>query len=305
MPCFHPTTAYRSRTVNPSGKRSLVFVPDQGLAGSEIKIPCGGCMGCRIDKSQQWATRIMHEASHHEKKCFVTLTYDDLSIPVTGSLDKTHPQKFLKRLRKAYCAKSGDIRYFLCGEYGDVTKRPHYHAIIYGTDFSDRRKHSKNAQGDQLWVSDTLDNLWSHGNCWIGDVTHESASYVARYIMKKVTGDRAEQHYARIHPETGQPFQLQPEYIAMSLKPGIGQLHYEQFKSDFYPSDCAVVKGKKVPVPRYYDRLLAEDNPQMLEDIKLERVKRAKTKRADHTPARLAVREEVLKSKLSQLKRSL
>lgn len=302
MPCFHPTTAYRSRTVNPSGKRSLVFIKDQGLAGSDIKIPCGGCIGCRIDKSQQWATRLMHEAKLHDQTSFITLTYDDLHVPITGSLDKTHPQKFLKRFRKKH---GGKIRYFLCGEYGDSTARPHYHAIIYGCDWSDKRKHSKNKQGNQLWVSDTLDSLWGLGHCYIGDVTQESCSYVARYIMKKVTGDRAEQHYARIHPETGESFQLQPEYIAMSLKPGIGQAHYDQYKNDFYPSDYAVVNAKKVPVPRYYDRLLQQENPDLLETIKTERVTRAKTKKHENTPERLAARKAVLESKLSSLTRSL
>lgn len=302
MPCFHPTTAYRSRHLSASGKRPLVFKADDGLAGSMLQIPCGGCIGCRIDKSQQWATRLMHEAMHHEQKSFITLTYDDVHLPVSGSLDKTHPQKFLKRFRKKH---GGKIRYFLCGEYGDTTGRPHYHAIIFGCDWFDKRKHSTNKQGDQLWVSDTLDSLWGMGNCWIGNVTYESCSYVSRYIMKKVTGDRAEQHYARIHPETGLPFQLQPEYIAMSLKPGIGQIHYEKFQSDFYPADCAVVKGRKVPVPRYYDRLLEQTNSQQLETIKTERVKRAKLRREDHTPQRLAAREAVLKSKLSTLTRDL
>lgn len=312
MPCFHPTTAFRSRSVNPSGKRSLVFNPAEGLAGSELKIPCGGCIGCRIDRSQQWATRLMHEAKYHDQKCFLTLTYDDLHLPADGSLDKEAHQLFFKRLRKhlnppKIAASVGykKIKYFLCGEYGDTTNRPHYHAILYGVDFADRRKHSQNAQGDQLWVSDTLDNLWGQGNCWIGDVTYESCAYVARYIMKKVTGDAAEEHYSRLDPLTGELTYLEPEFIRMSLKPAIGKTHYENYKTDFYPSDCAVVKGRKVPVPKYYDRLLERENPTLLEEMKDARKLRAKSRKEDSTPKRLKARESVLKSKLSQLKRSL
>lgn len=276
MPCFHPVTAFRSRDLNPTGKRSLVFSADKGLIGSELQIPCGGCIGCRIDRSSAWATRLMHEASWHEQRSFLTLTYDDLHLPSDNSLDKTHFQLFMKRFRKRH---GGKIRYFMCGEYGDQTQRPHYHAIIFGCDWHDKRKHSKNKQGSQLWVSDTLDQLWSHGHCYIGDVTHESCAYVARYIMKKVTGDLAKTHYERISSE-GEIYNLQPEYIAMSLKPGIGLKHYEKFKSDFYPSDCAVVNGKKVPVPKYYDRQLEKENPDLLATLKESRVRRAKLKKS-------------------------
>jgi hypothetical protein len=301
MPCFHPVTAYKSRTVNPSGKRSLVFQESQGLLASKLQIPCGGCIGCRIDKSSAWATRLMHESKWHEQKSFLTLTYDELNLPSNGSLDKTHFQLFMKRFRKKH---GGKIRFFMCGEYGDTTQRPHYHAIIYGCDFSDKRRHSTNPQGNTLWVSDTLDQLWSHGHCYIGEVTQESCAYVARYIMKKVTGDMAQSHYERITPE-GEIYQLQPEYITMSLKPGIGFQHYQSYKSDFYPSDYAVVKGKKVPVPKYYDRQLEKENPELFESIKSSRISRAKKNKADNTPDRLAVRKTVLKSKLSKLSRPL
>jgi len=314
MPCFKPTTAYRSRLVNEkSGKRSLVFKESDGLAGSELQIPCGGCIGCRIDRSQQWATRLMHEAKYHDQKCFITLTYDDDHLPASGSLDKKAHQLFFKKLRKHLNPaplKKGhphfkEIKYFLCGEYGDSTGRAHYHAILYGVDFADRRTHNKNEQGHQLWKSATLDRLWGQGHCLIGEVTHESCAYVARYIMKKITGDQAEDHYRRIDPITGEVTNLYPEFIRMSLKPAIGKTHFEKYKNDFYPSDRAVVKGREVPVPKYYDRLLDRENPDLLVEMKEARKLRAKSRKEDSTPARLRVRESVLKSKLSQLKRSL
>jgi len=306
MPCFHPVTAWRSRDLNPSGKRGLVFREELGLDNSQLEVPCGGCVGCRIDRSRQWTVRLMHESKLHEIKSFLTLTYDDLHLPANGSLCKKHMQDFLKRFRKRhYSSTSGKIRYFLCGEYGDQTWRPHYHAIIFGADFSDKRPHSKGSLGDQLYISETLDSLWGHGHCYIGSVTPESCGYVARYIMKKVNGKLAEDHYRRIDPLTGEFQDLLPEYISMSLKPGIGLGFYEKFKDDFYPSDYSVLKGKKFPVPKYYDRQLAVSDPDLLADLKDARVEKALLRSADNTTPRLRVREEVLKSKLSQLSRKL
>lgn len=244
----------------------------------------------------------MHEAKDHELKSFITLTYDDLHLPEDFSLDKTHFQLFMKRFRKKH---GGKIRYFMCGEYGDQTERPHYHAIIYGCDFPDKTKHSKGTQGHQLYKSKTLDELWGLGLTWIGDVTHESCGYVARYCMKKVTGEMAQDHYARINPKTGEWYLLQPEYINMSLKPGIGAGFYEKFKTDLYPSDYAVVKGKKLPVPKYYDRQLEKSDPELLEKLKARRKARALKDKANNTRERLAVRKEVAEAKTSTLKRNL
>jgi len=302
MPCFHPVTAWKSRAVNPSGKRSLVFSASSGLPESRLEIPCGGCVGCRIDRSAAWATRLMHESKWHEQKSFLTLTYSEENLPGNHSLVKEHFQLFMKRFRKKH---GGKLMYFMCGEYGDKNGRPHYHAIIYGCDWHDKRKHSKTKRGDQLWVSDTLDQLWGHGDCYIGEVTQESCAYVARYIMKKVNGEMAHEHYQRLNEKTGEVYQLLPEYITMSLKPAIGKRHFEKYKDDFYPRDHAVVNGKKIPVPKYYDRLLERENPELLESLKEQRIARAALKAEDNTCKRLSVRKTVLLSKLTKLERSL
>lgn len=269
---------------------------------SELKIPCGNCVGCRLDRSRQWSLRLMHEAKDHEQKSFLTLTYDKFNLPSDLSLNKKHFQDFMKRFRKQH---GGKLRYFMCGEYGDQDGRPHYHAIIYGCDFSDRKKHSLTKGGDQLYKSDMLDKIWGKGYCWIGNVTPESCAYVARYIMKKVNGDRAEEHYSRVNTQTGEIYQLQPEYVTMSLKPGIGANYYETYKSDLYPSDYSVLKGKKLPVPKYYDKKLDKEDPELLAWLKETRVKRALKDKANNTPERLAVRKEILLSKTSMLKRTL
>lgn len=277
------------------------------MDNSQIEVPCGGCVGCRIDRSRQWTIRLLHESKLHELKCFLTLTYDDLHLPPDGSLNKKHVQDFLKRLRRRHARSNpgSKVRYFMCGEYGDQLSRPHYHMILFGCDFSDKRLHSKGSCGDNLYTSDLLNDIWSHGYCLIGSVTEQSCGYVSRYIMKKINGDLAESHYRRINSATGEYVDLLPEYNAMSLKPGIGLDFYAKYQSDFYPRDNSCMAGKLFPVPKYYDRQLEKSNPSLLAELKDSRVERSLKLQSENTPSRLRVREEVLKAKLAQLKRSL
>lgn len=307
MPCYHPVTAWRAKDENGNGKRPLVFVEAKGMDNSQLEVPCGGCVGCRIDRSRQWALRLMHESKLHEHNCFLTLTYSDLHLPKDGSLVKKHFQDFMKRLRRRHARANGGakIRYYMCGEYGDKDGRPHYHAILFGVNFSDARAHSKGSNGDQLYSSKLLDEIWSHGYCLIGSVTPESCGYVSRYIMKKVTGDLAEDHYRRVDFFTGECVDLLPEYNDMSRRPGIGLDFFKKYESDFFPRDTAVMKGKEFPVPKYYDRQLEKSDPELLAELKQVRIARALKKAADNTTARLKVREEVQKSRISTLKRKL
>lgn len=315
MTCVNPMTAWRSIYVHPvSGKNKLAFKfhPTETVPGSELKLPCGGCIGCRIDKSRQWMLRLMHESKQHTQKSFLTLTYSDLNLPPQGNLRHRDFQLFMKKLRKETNGifKKEDpkyitLRYFMCGEYGDTTGRPHYHVILYGCDFADRKKHSKGSQGDQLWTSPTLDRIWGLGDCYIGNVTHESCGYVARYVMKKVNGALAEEHYSRVDESTGEYYLLTPEYIRCSNRSGIGKQHYEEYKDDLYPSDFAISKGNKLPVPKYYDRLLEREDPELLETLKQRRKERAEENSANNTRARLDAKKQILQSKIRQLKRQL
>ena len=130
MPCFSPLDGYRSRTVNASGKRSIVFDIHEGFHDRPVSVPCGQCVGCRLEKSRQWAMRCVHEASLYDENCFITLTYDDEFLPVGGSLDKGAFPRFMKRLRKKFEPRR--IRFYHAGEYGDRFGRPHYHALLFG-----------------------------------------------------------------------------------------------------------------------------------------------------------------------------
>jgi len=187
------------------------------------------------------------------------------------------------------------IRFFHCGEYGENTLRPHYHAILFGIDFADKKLHSKNPQGQTLCTSETLNRIWGFGHCSIGAVSFETAAYTARYCLKKVNGDLQEAHY------NGR----EPEYATMSRRPGIGALWFDKYSDDVYPSDFVVLRGQKQQPPRYYDKILKKESEGTHLAIKDARLRKARLQRANNTPERLAVRREVQESKLKSLKRSI
>lgn len=208
----------------------------------------------------------------------------------------------MKRLRFHFGDKK--IRFFHCGEYGEKYGRPHYHAILFGIDFDDKQLHTI-INGNRLYTSPTLEKLWPYGYSSIGNVTFESAAYVARYIMKKVTGDQADEHYSVINEETGEILYKQPEYTTMSRRPGIAAGWFEQYADDVYPKDFVTVRGKKMRPPKFYDRLMEKTRPYEIEDIKAARVEKAREHSLNNTPERLHVREQVQKLKLKQLPRKL
>lgn len=279
----------------------MVFNKAKGFADLPLTVACGQCIGCRLSRSKQWAVRCYHEASLHELNCFITLTYSDEHMPVDHSVDVATFQKFMKRLRKKY---GQGIRYFHCGEYGSTTHRPHYHALLFNFDFPDKELFQEKS-GYQLYISKDLGKLWPFGFSTIGALTFESAAYCARYVMKKVTGKPAEDYYKYTDPVTGELLDRHPEYVTMSLKPGIGYTWYRQYKSDLWPDDFVVVNGKKMKIPRYYDNILEKDNICEHEIMKGNRVKEAKKRAEDNTAERLEVRRKVCEARVNLLKRDL
>ncbi len=285
MPCFRPLEGFRC----PSG--GIVFSRYHSI-GLEMSVPCGQCIGCRLERSRQWAVRCMHEASLHADTSFVTLTYDDEFLPRFGSLLMDDWQKFFKRLRK----RTGKVRFFGCGEYGEQFGRPHYHACLFGRDFPDKVLWSTRG-GHDVFRSPLLESVWTCGQSEIGSLTFESAAYVARYCVKKVTGPKAREHYECVDPETGELGSRLPEFATMSRRPGIGTGWFEKFGSDVYPSDEVIVRGKSSKPPRFYDRLFELSSPEEMRSL---RRLRAKARcRADETPARLGVREVCAEARLS------
>lgn len=289
MPCYRPIRAWRSQHLNESGKRGLVFKQkDAHAVDLPLDIPCGQCVGCRLERSRQWAIRCIHEASLYDDNCFITLTYDPEHLPKDQSLKVEHFQLFMKRFRKKYPNKK--IRFFHCGEYGENTGRPHYHACIFNHDFEDKKRY-KDVNGNRLYTSETLETLWALGFCTVGALNFETAAYVARYIMKKVTGDKAEQHYQG----------RKPEYTTMSRNPGLGKPWLDKWKTDVYPHDYVIVNGKKVGVPKFYDQQL--DDLELL-TLKRERRYKSYDYRENNTSRRLYDREKVTTSRTTLLKRN-
>lgn len=299
MACYYPLQAYRARTTNESGARPIVFSRRAGYEDLPIKLACGQCVGCRLERSRQWAVRCLHEAKLHERNCFITLTYNDANVPVGNSLCLPDFQKFMKRLRKRF---GEGIRFFHCGEYGPRTGRPHYHACLFGLDFDDKVLRRVNANGDNIYTSATLANLWPFGFHEIGEVTFQSAAYVARYIMKKMTGPAAQSHYEYVD-DNGVVYERAPEYVTMSRRPGIGKDFVHKYVSDFYPDDFCIVNGKKCRPPRFYDSQYELIAPEEFHKVKVSRVLAGKEHADNNTPERLKVRRVIVEKKLERLKR--
>ena len=287
MPCYHPLDGYKSKTVNPSGKRSIVFDIKEAYSDLKMQVPCGQCIGCRLEKSRQWAIRCTNEASLYENNAFITLTFNDENLKPT--LNKSDFQKFMKRLRKKFPLIK--IRYFHCGEYGDKFSRPHHHACLFNIDFPDKIPLPSNPK---LYTSKILESLWPFGFSTIGEVNFETAAYVARYVTKKINGKLAEAHYAgRI-----------PEYVTMSRRPGVGHDWFVKNQKDVFPHDYMVIrKGIKCKPPIYYDTQYSLTNPNELHKIKSIRG-RAARENEHNAPERLDAREAVTKSRTKPIKRS-
>lgn len=280
MKCYSPLKAFRTR----SG--TIAFHEQPGDVES-LELPCGRCIGCRLGRAQAWAIRCKHESMLHRENTFITLTYADEHVPPDGSLRYRDFQLFMKRLRRKY--SNAAIRFFCAGEYGDTTYRPHYHALLFNFSFSDAEP-----WGRRTYRSESLEGLWQQGSSLIAPVTSASIAYVARYAVKKVYGKAAEEHYTVTDRTTGEVQERVPEFVRMSLRPGIGLEFFKQYKTDLYPGDFAVMDGRQVPVPSYYKRKLAELSPEEIEEIEYERYLRSRdVPREEKTPERRAVAEKV------------
>lgn len=300
MPCYHPMPAVRML----DGSVKFVSRSKKGVDGS-LELPCGQCIGCRLERSRQWAMRCLHESSLYQDNSFITLTYDESNLPAGGSLNYPDFQRFMKRLRKN---SKRPVRFYMGGEYGESTLRPHFHACLFGFDFADKVYFRKSASGEKIYTSKFLESLWPFGLSSIGNVTFQSAAYIARYCVQKVTGDAADLHYScpEFVDEDGViRTSVVPEFNHMSLKPGIGAKWLEKYQTDVFPRDYVVINGVKTKPPKYYDVLFERENPGVFSDLVAQRELDAYSGRlaGEFSSARLDVKRQVKSAQLTQLKR--
>lgn len=240
MPCFRSKPAWQPRPGEP-----IWFSPPRPGATPDLWIDCNRCEGCKAKKKQEWAIRIIHEAQYHEQNCFVTLTYDDDHLPPDGKIQKTDIQLWMKRLRKELDKDGQKVRYFVTGEYGEKTRRPHYHAIIFGHDFRGAGSYDikHGMYGNKL-----LEDKWGMGQITISGFHNNRAFYTAGYVGKKI-GD----------PDT---FALQ------SRNPPIGKKWVLNHKDNIRRLKTIVVGGDKLPIPTVYKNWL--EGESWMEQIKQE-----------------------------------
>jgi hypothetical protein len=245
----------------------------------------------------------MNELDEHQGiGCFVTLTIDDAHMRPRGHVYVSSLQKFLKRLRH----HTGPFRYMACGEYGEQSGRPHYHLILFGVDLIKGREHYKTTRdGHKLWTHPSVSKAWKYGFHTIGEVTFESAAYVAQYVTKKVNGSMADWHYLRFDPGKGEFFQQNREFLLMSRgkrlegqpSGGIGYSWIKKWLHEVYPADEVIVRGKPCKPPKYYDQVLAEEDPDLWSKVQASREHDA-TRFADSmTLKKLSTKEVINRSR--------
>lgn len=295
MVCYSPVHGFRR---NGGGFTTSIT---QSATRTPLTVACGQCIGCRLARSLEWAIRCQHEKSLYDHNHFITLTYSDANLPASKSVDVGTFQSFMKKFRNEY---GSGIRYFHCGEYGDKLARPHYHALLFNVKISDLIPWKKSAR-HLLYVSPKLTELWGLGYCYLGAVTFQSSAYVARYITKKVNGPISEEHYTRIHPETGEVYQVMPPYVTMSRRKGLGEKWLEKNWKEVYPADFIVMENKKISPPRYYDKWLEANYPEIWRKVRSARMRNAEKHSENNTPERLLVRETVQQRRMSLLLRDL
>lgn len=178
------------------------------------------------------------------------------------------------------------IRYYHVGEYGERFARPHHHACLFNFDFKDKYFWKFSKKGYKLFRSPFLEKLWPYGFSYIGEVTWQSAAYVARYCMKKVSGDNAEKHYMGVSRDTGEVVPIEPEYPTMSRRPGIAREWFRQNPGDVYPKDFVTIVGHVFRTPRFYDKIYDIEQPEAFKKIKRKRLTHAKEKGKDDSSTR-------------------
>lgn len=208
--------------------------------GEYIVVPCGKCVACLSNKQQEWALRLSEEIKVSSSAKFITLTYSDDKLPRNDlgfpTLVKKDVQDFLGRLRSRlrYYGLDNKIRYYVCGEYGPQTFRPHYHMLLFNYPFN---------------VDIKLEILkdWQNGeNITISSANAARCAYITKYML--AYNDSFQDYLDKTGVE--KPFSL------MSRRPGIGLSFINKSNKSYYRAHAqpfvSIQSGVKVRMPRYY-----------------------------------------------------
>lgn len=191
-------------------------------------VGCGQCIHCRANRRREWVHRILLEMKSHDLNTFLTLTYDNDHLPDGGTLVPEHVTTFIKRLRYHY---DQPIKYYAVGEYGEETERPHYHIALFNhPNCKYGRTRNRPLCCDECTK---LKKIWSMGNVYLGELNEHSATYIAGYILKKLTNEKDERLQGRY-----------PEFARMSKKPAIGSAYIDNISEQ-------LIKYKAREVPFY------------------------------------------------------
>lgn len=277
---------------------------DPTRSGRSMQLPCGRCVGCRLDRARAWSVRILHEAKLYPTTWFCTFTYRDEDLPKSLSLEYGDFQSMMRRLRdrvrgEVAGPKGGyPLRFFVAGEYGTLRCRPHFHAMLFNL----RTRDEVRLENDSF-RSKILEDVWQKGSVDLKLLTARRASYVSGYALKKIRS-RGMFYEDVVDSSTGEVLRRRKEFIEMSRRPGLGAWFYERFKGDLFPLDYAIVEGKRNKVPRYYwERFRREADGVKVEVLENARYERAELRRWDSTPERLSQREEYSERLLTQQER--
>lgn len=288
MSCYHPMVGLYTGRRTGNGKKEFRIAcnidPPTALRmyPGSVVIPCGHCIGCRLDYSRAWADRMMLELESNDNKgVFLTLTYECRNVVdrlgdnvcecnrldlkntkecpfhdecleecrLHGSLYKRHVQLFMKSLRKEFDKTGTKLRMYAVGEYGSLenSHRPHYHIILFGIsldDLPDKIPIGFNELRQEVYTTDIIARYWPHGFISVGDVSWKSCAYVSRYVTKKA-----------LDPNNDLVIEMldkNPMFSLMSRKPGLGANYLNSHPDCLDYISIPVYGDKKVSIPKYF-----------------------------------------------------
>lgn len=312
---YHPAIIIPADKENELLERHKNFSPHY----KKTVIPCRKCIGCKLDYSRDWANRGYLESKKYKNNYFITLTYDDDHLPMDeeittsqgvtytktddwkGNLRPEHLKKFIHNIRQYYYRKNGKtgIKYIACGEYGSKNERPHYHIIFFDCPFeTEEMYNARLIDQEYYWQNKIIEKYWERGLSNVSVANWNTIAYVCRYITKKLYGNNAEDTRA----QKGQI----AEFIRVSK--GIGKEYWEENKEKILETDSITIRNNKgvhtTKPPRYFNRLLKKENPEIYETIKVKREKQnnnmQKVRDSQHTYGRLNELENEERSKTIQ-----